>query len=142
MRLSLAACLLALSTFAAEAANQIIPAEDKPGNGAANPLVEGVAAYQRGDYAAAMRLLRPLADQGIYPAQSGLCVMYANGKGTTQDYAQAAMWCRRAADQGDQGAEYTLGVMYQKMRGCSWRRCAGCQMVPPGRRSGERRRTG
>jgi len=31
---------------------------------AAGPLEDGVAAYERSDYATALRLLRPLADQG------------------------------------------------------------------------------
>jgi TPR repeat protein len=104
MRLTLAACLLALSIFGAAGADQINPAEGQCWDSGENQLAEGIAAYQRGDYSAAMRLLRPLADEGMYPAQSGLCVMYANGKGALQDYAQAATWCRKAADQGDEGA--------------------------------------
>ena len=50
----------------------------------AGPLEDGQAALQRGDYATAMRLLRPLAEnQGdpttIAPAQAALAAMYANG---------------------------------------------------------------
>ncbi len=31
----------------------------------AGPLEDGVAAYERGDYAAALKFLRPLAEQGL-----------------------------------------------------------------------------
>lgn len=34
------------------------------GGAAAGPVEEGVAAYKRGDYATALRLWRPLAEQG------------------------------------------------------------------------------
>ena len=49
------------------------------------------AAYGRQDYAAAIRLCRPLAEQGDAKAQSALGWMYANGHGVPQDDAQAAM---------------------------------------------------
>ncbi len=39
------------------------------GAAAAGPYEEGVAAYQRGDYATALRLWRPLAEQGDARAQ-------------------------------------------------------------------------
>jgi hypothetical protein len=35
----------------------------------ANPFNDGVAAYDRGDYVTALRLLRPLADRGDADAQ-------------------------------------------------------------------------
>ncbi len=46
----------------------------------------GVNAYQRGDYATALRIFRQLADQGSADAQSNLGVMYAYGQGVTRDY--------------------------------------------------------
>jgi TPR repeat protein len=88
-------------------------------NNAANPLGEGLAAYQRGDYATVMRLLRPLADQGMALAQFSLGVMYANGKGVPQDSTQAANWFRKAADQGNADAQANLGAMYAKGKGVS-----------------------
>jgi TPR repeat protein len=104
MRLALAASFWHFPYSDPLERTKLFPAEGQRGDSGANQLSEGIAAYQRGDYSAAMRLLRPLADEGMYPAQSGLCVMYANGKGALQDYAQAATWCRKAADQGDEGA--------------------------------------
>ncbi len=49
---------------------------------------EGVAAYQRGDYATALREWRPLAEQGHAPAQFILGIMYEDGQGVPQDYAE------------------------------------------------------
>ncbi len=66
----------------------------------AGPLEEGAAAYQRGDYATALRLLRPLAEQGDAAAQNNLGVISANGRGVPQDDAEAAKWFRLAAEQG------------------------------------------
>src|SRR5208283_5440042 len=103
-RLVFAGCLFALSPFGSAAADQIGDRVLKyqHRNNAPNPLAEGVAAYQRGDYATAMWLLRPLAaDQGMALAQFCLGVMYANGMGTPHDYAQAATWYRKAADRGN-----------------------------------------
>jgi hypothetical protein len=67
------------------------------GAAAAGPLAEGKAAYDRGDYATALRLMRPLAEQGLAEAQSDLGVMYAKGEGVPQDYVQAHMWFNLAA---------------------------------------------
>ena len=61
---------------------------------------EGVAAYERGDYATALKEWRPLAEQGFSAAQYNLGVMYDNGKGVPQDYVQAHMWFNIAAAQG------------------------------------------
>ncbi len=84
------------------------------GGAAAGPLEDGRAAYRRGDYATAMRLLRPLAEQGEAGAQTDLGWMYANGYGAPQDYTQAAAWRRKAADQGNATAEFSLGLMYRE----------------------------
>ena len=44
-------------------------------------LEDGLNSYQRKDYATALRLLRPLADQGDALAQSLLGRMYTYGQG-------------------------------------------------------------
>jgi TPR repeat protein len=62
------------------------------GVAAAGQLEDGQAAYQRGDYEAAIRLLRPVADQGNAEAQFGLGAMYVHGLGAPKDYAQAVAW--------------------------------------------------
>ena len=87
------------------------------GAAVAGPFEDGEAAYDKGDYATALRLWRPLADQGAANAQTNLGFMYRNGQGVPQDYAQAVAWYRKAADQGDADAQYNLGVMYDNGRG-------------------------
>ena len=78
----------------------------------AGPLEDAHAAYERGDYATAMSLWRPLADQGDAGAQRNLGLMYFRGQVVPQDYAQAFAWWLVAAGQGDAGAQRNLGLMY------------------------------
>ena len=49
---------------------------------------EGLAAYNRGDYATALREWRPLAEQGDANAQYNLGLMNYHGRGVPQDYTQ------------------------------------------------------
>ena len=78
---------------------------------------EAVAAYERGDYATALREIQPLAEQGDAVAQYNLGLMYDEGQGVPQDYEAAAQWYRRAAEQGYAAAQSNLGVMYAKGQG-------------------------
>ena len=80
-------------------------------------LSVGYEAYQRGDYATALRIFRQLADQGNASAQANLGWMYQNGLGVIQDYATAVRWYRKAADQGYAVAQYNLGFMYEEGKG-------------------------
>ena len=80
--------------------------------GAQAGLQEGIAAYKKANYPAALKELRPLADSGNAKAQVLLGEIYNSGKGVPQDQAEAASWYRKAAEQGDAGAQATLGVMY------------------------------
>ncbi len=75
-------------------------------------FLEGVAAYERGDYAMALREFRPLAEQGYAGAQNNLGLMYARGRGVPQDYAAAVKWYRKAAEQGYVEAQHNLGFNY------------------------------
>ena len=78
----------------------------------AGPLEEGVNAYQNGDYARALRLWRPLANQGNAIAQAHLGLMYIFGRGVPKNDAEAVAWLRKAAAQGNSEGEGRLGVMY------------------------------
>ncbi len=78
---------------------------------------EGVAAYERGDYAAALREFRALAEQGDADAQYNLGFMYGEGQGVPQDYAEAVKWFRKAAEQGVAPAQSRLGIMYYEGHG-------------------------
>ncbi len=82
------------------------------GTALAGPLDDATAANLSGDYAAALLLLRPLADEGNAAAQNILGGMYAFGRGVRLDYTEAAAWYRKAADQGNAAAQYNLGVAY------------------------------
>ena len=84
---------------------------------AAGSLEDAYSAYQRGDYALAARLFRPLAEQGNAMAQASLGVMYANGRGVPQDDHESAKWYRKAAEQGMAMAQFNVGVMYAKGQG-------------------------
>jgi TPR repeat protein len=77
----------------------------------------GEDAYNRGDYATALREWRPLAELGIAPAQFNLGLLYANGQGVPQDYVQARQWYEKAAIQGDALAQLNLGVIYGNGKG-------------------------
>ena len=80
-------------------------------------IVAAVAAGNGGDYATELRLLRPLADQGVADAQHYLGYMYYFGEGVPQDYAEAMKWFRKSADQGNFDGEYYLGFFYAKGQG-------------------------
>ncbi len=76
-----------------------------------------IAAYQDSDYATALKLSRPLADQGDARAQSILGLIYYGGRGVPQDDQEAVKWFRRAADQGDASGHFYLGNMFADGRG-------------------------
>ena len=97
--------------------------------GFAGPYEDGSAAFERGAYATALRLLRPLAeqnagDEGIracdirlvpHAAQRDSCsaqLMYENGQGVAQDIIAAVKWYRAAADRGWAPAQDGLGDFY------------------------------
>jgi TPR repeat protein len=82
----------------------------------AGPLEDAVAAVNKRDYATALRLLRPLAEQGDDVAQFDLGVMYNEGWGVSRDYLQAWKWYRRAAIQGNADAQFNLGMLYERHR--------------------------
>ncbi len=59
----------------------------------------GWDAYNRGDYATALKEFRPIAEQGDATAQFNLGILYGKGQGVLQDYVQAHMWASLAATQ-------------------------------------------
>ena len=71
----------------------------------------GVDAYQRGDYAAAVREWRPLADRGDPDAQFNLAQAYKLGRGVPADLDTAIGLYRRAAVQNHPEAEALLGLL-------------------------------
>ncbi len=83
----------------------------------ADPLSDALAALRKEDYATALRLLRPLADNGSAEAQFGLGMMYRYGEGVPRDDVEGAKWLLRAAEQGHDGAQFFVGSSYLLGRG-------------------------
>jgi TPR repeat protein len=83
----------------------------------AGPYDDGLAALNRGDFATALRLWRPLAEQGDARAQNAIGRRYDEGQGVPQDYVEAVRWYRMAAEQDDAYGENNLGVMYYQGHG-------------------------
>jgi TPR repeat protein len=79
---------------------------------AAGAYQAGDEAYQRQDYAEALRWFRKAADQGNADAQFNIGMMYENGEGVTQDYAEALRWYQKAADQENADAQNHIGLIY------------------------------
>ena len=73
---------------------------------------KGVAAYESGDYATALKEWTPFAEQGYANAQYNLGVMYDKGRGVIQDDKTAVKWYTRSAELGYPNAQHRLGVMF------------------------------
>src|SRR6516162_345513 len=86
------------------------------GDAIAGSAEDCAAANDRQDYAEALRLCRPLAEQGEAVAQATLGSMYEDGLGGLEQ-DEAVKWYRRAAEQGNADAQIRLGVMYVDGRG-------------------------
>ena len=78
----------------------------------ADTLQDGIAAANRKDYPAAIRLLEPPARAGNAIAQLRLGLLHYHGHGVRESDAQALMWFERAARQGLAEAQVHLGNMY------------------------------
>ena len=79
----------------------------------ADPFEDGIVALERRDYATALQLLRPLAENGNPDAQINLANMYFDGNGVPQDYKESVKWYLFAADQGSVDAQIALGFLYE-----------------------------
>lgn len=80
-------------------------------------LTDALVLYAKLDYAAAHRMLAPLADEGDAVAQEILGFMYARGEGVRRDDAVAFHWFALAAEAGRVEAQYELGRLYRDGKG-------------------------
>ena len=96
-----------------EALASIDPATE--GSLEAGSLEDGITAYWAGDFAAALRILRPIAEQGDAYAHTVLGNMYEYGQGVPEDYVQAHMWFNLAESQGNTYAAMWRDDVAQKM---------------------------
>jgi tetratricopeptide (TPR) repeat protein len=87
---------------------------------------DGVAAYQRSDYATALRLWQPLAEAGDPRAENNLGLLYEKGLGVAANYEIVADWYRKAAAQGHAGAQKNLADLV-----ANGLVAAGSQLSPP-----------
>ena len=71
-------------------------------------------AYDRSNYATALKVWLPQAKQGNVEAQVILGEIYEKGLGGLTDPALAAQWYRKAAVQGSSRAQINLGHLYEK----------------------------
>jgi uncharacterized protein len=83
----------------------------------AGAFQEAVAAYDRNDYATALLLFRPLAEDDSALAEFYLGIMYHDGLGIQKDGTEAAYWMRKSAEHGVNSAQFFLGVMYENVDG-------------------------
>ena len=74
----------------------------------AGPFEDAKTAYEINDFAAALLLLQPLADEGHVEAQKLLGQMHEIGQGVPQEYSYAAIWYGKAAASGDDDARVRL----------------------------------
>ena len=75
-------------------------------------LQTGLDAYRDGNYPAALKEFKSLADKGNADAQVNLGFLYARGHGVPQSHKEAASWYRKAAEQGQSDAQFSLGSLY------------------------------
>jgi TPR repeat protein len=71
-------------------------------------------AYDRANYATALKVWLPKAEEGDATAQLYVGQIYEKGLGRPVDYSAAAKWYRKAADQGNAQAQLNLGALYEK----------------------------
>ncbi len=76
-------------------------------------FVDGLAAYDSGDYQTALEEWRALAEAGHAEAQVALAGLYMAGEGVAADSAAAIQWYRRAAETGHPVAQLNLGEFYR-----------------------------
>jgi hypothetical protein len=70
--------------------------------------------YDRSNYATALRIWLPKAEDGDLAAQNYLGEIYQKGMGLPPQYDIAARWFQKAADQGYAQAKINLGYLYEK----------------------------
>lgn len=80
-------------------------------------FLDGVHAYQNGNFALAAKIWHAPAEQGHVQAQFNLGVAYATGQGVETNFAHAARWWEAAGFQGHTAAQYNLGMLYSRGQG-------------------------
>lgn len=71
-------------------------------------------AYDRANYASALKIWLPKAQEGDASAQLYVGEIFEKGMGAQTDYQAAAQWYEKAANQGNFQAQLNLGHLYEK----------------------------
>lgn len=71
-------------------------------------------AYDRANYATALNVWLPLAEQGNAQAQTFVGEIFEKGQGIAPDYTSAVQWYRKASEQNYARAQINLGHLYEK----------------------------
>lgn len=71
-------------------------------------------AYDRANYATALNVWLPLAQQGNAQAQTFVGEIFEKGQGIAPDYTSAVQWYRKASEQNYARAQINLGHLYEK----------------------------
>jgi TPR repeat protein len=101
----------------------------------AETVEQGLAAFQREDFAGARDIWLPLAEQGDARAAYYMSLLYGQGKGVSRNKALAMEFLAAAARGGHPGAQFNLGNHYNQglwveerpERAAHWWRLAGAQ---------------
>lgn len=78
----------------------------------ADPIDDAQAAYDAGNFTAALHLFQPLADQGNADAEIGLGLLNLGRGGIPEDGRQAVMWFARAIEHGKPQIGWLLGQIF------------------------------
>jgi TPR repeat protein len=79
--------------------------------------LQGQTAFEKGNYAEALRLLRPAAEAGNPNAQYYIAIMYDFGRGIGVNHEEANIWYLKAAKQEQDDAQFNLAISYQRGEG-------------------------
>lgn len=77
-------------------------------------LDAGLSALGRGDHAAALRLLVPVARGADPRAAAALAEIHERGLGVPRDHAEALRWRVMAAERGDPESAYRIGLRHAR----------------------------
>ena len=80
-------------------------------------FVDGLAAFDAGDYQTTLEEWRPLAEAGDPEAQVALAGLYMDGLGVPRNPTEGVRWYRLAAERGEPVAQMNLGDLYSRGQG-------------------------
>jgi TPR repeat protein len=117
MRMSAAAALAAvllaaLGVSAPSVAQSLAPTQLAQAVSGEEANRRGDAAYDRKDYAEAMRWYRLSAKEGYALGEANIGFLYAKGLGVKQDFKESVRWYLRAAEKGQIEAQHNLALKY------------------------------